>query len=200
MGLALPLLPVSRTAYLGFVFTLGVAVWLVFRGENLGNYGVKAPDNWLRAMAVWLGTVLACLAYSAVLEPILDPLLGPDKAVSLFSEVRGNTVLYLTVLPAIWLFAGVGEEFLYRGFILNRALAVYARFRLGWLFAISTQAALFGIAHLYQGPSGMLGAFVYGLFFGLAFKVAKGTLLPGILAHGTIDTLGFTLLYLGKIH
>lgn len=200
LGLVLPLLPVSRTAYLGFGFTVGVVVWLVSRGENLRNFGIKVPDSWLQPIAVWLGTVFACLIYSVILEPMLDPLLGPDKAISVFSEVRGNTALYLAVLPTIWLFAAVGEEFLYRGFILNRALAICERFRFGWLLANATQAALFGIAHLYQGPSGVLGAFVYGFFFGIAFRAAKGTLLPGILAHGTIDTLGFTLLYLGQLN
>lgn len=199
IGLSLPMLPVSRAAYLGFFYVLLIFGWLKWRNEDLRPLGLVRPDGLVRTAVIWLATVSACLAYSVILDPLLEPLLGADKAVPLFSEVKGNTGLYLMTLPMIWLFAAVGEELLYRGFLFNRARALFAGMPLGWTCALILQAGLFGLAHLYQGMSGVVGAVAYGLLFGLSVRAARGSLVPGMLAHGTIDTLGFTLLYLGKL-
>jgi len=76
------------------------------------------------------------------------------------------------------------EEFLYRGFLLTQLH--------GWLHSliwacIATSAA-FGLAHFYQGWSGMTRAGLLGAL--LAYPVARwGSLYPSMLAHWLIDSV-----------
>lgn len=51
----------------------------------------------------------------------------------------------------------------------------------------------------YQGWTGIVGTEMYGLFYGVATLSFGRNLWPAILAHGLLDTLGFTLLYLGLL-
>jgi membrane protease YdiL (CAAX protease family) len=78
--------------------------------------------------------------------------------------------------------AGVCEEFLYRGFAMG------ALFRVGfpaWAVVILA-AVLFGLAHVYQGRSGILGTFVMGILFGVV-RLAYDTLVPVIMTHTVVD-------------
>lgn len=202
-GTAVPLMPVVKTAYLGFLVTGLVAVWIKLRGEKLSDFGLRWPAKWLRAIGLGLGFFVLILIYAAVLEPLLDsvlaPIFGPDRGAETFGFVRGNLSLYLFALPFIWLFAALGEEFFYRGFLLVRFVQAFGDTRLGWTAALLLQACLFGLGHLYQGWTGVVGVAIYGFVYGLAMRVSGRNLLAPFIAHGLLDTLGFSLLYLGKI-
>lgn len=84
---------------------------------------------------------------------------------------------------AVALTAGICEEVLYRGFLLH-ACAVSAGVRAP--VAISLSVIAFGLAHVYQGWKGALGATVLGGLF-MASYVVTGSLLPGIVLHVLID-------------
>jgi uncharacterized protein len=78
--------------------------------------------------------------------------------------------------------AAVCEEFLYRGF----AIAVLARAYLpAWLIVLGS-AALFGLAHLYQGKSGLLSTATLGLLFGTV-RVLWQSLVPVVAWHLAVD-------------
>jgi membrane protease YdiL (CAAX protease family) len=78
--------------------------------------------------------------------------------------------------------AGLCEEFLYRGF----AMAVFLRWGLPVWIAASASALLFGLAHLYQGKSGLVGTTILGLLFGFV-RAVTGSLVPVILWHAGVD-------------
>jgi CAAX protease family protein len=86
--------------------------------------------------------------------------------------------------------AGLCEEFLYRGFLLAQ-LSAWMHSAL-WALAISS--VIFGFAHVYQGPSGIIRAALLGALLALPV-VRTGSLYPGMLAHATIDAVA--LLWLG---
>ena len=80
--------------------------------------------------------------------------------------------------------AALCEEFLYRGFLLAQ-LSQWLRSGT-WAWAASSLA--FGLAHVYQGWSGMIRAALLGAM--LAYPVIHfGSLYPSMLAHGLIDAL-----------
>ena len=64
-------------------------------------------------------------------------------------------------------------------------------------WAIIGQAAIFALAHRYQGVTGVLVVFVIGLIFGAVFIRCGRNLWPVIAAHGLIDTVAITSVYLG---
>ena len=78
--------------------------------------------------------------------------------------------------------AALSEEFLYRGLLL--AQISQWMHTVAWACAISSLA--FGLAHVYQGWSGIVRASLLGAL--LAYPVIHlGSLYPSMLAHGLID-------------
>ena len=63
--------------------------------------------------------------------------------------------------------------------------------------ALVLQAMIFGLAHAYQGASGILGSALNGLIFGTVTLAARRSIWPAALAHGINNTIGILALYLG---
>lgn len=138
--------------------------------------GLVRPASWPRALGIALLTVIAALAVSAALEPILHAArqqgLAPDAA-----RPPGLSSIIGAALACIAL-AIVGplvEELLFRG-LLTAAF----RQRFGpWRTALLT-AALFALAHVL--PRVIPPVFILGL--ALAFVYERvGSTLPGMLTH-----------------
>jgi CAAX protease family protein len=58
-------------------------------------------------------------------------------------------------------------------------------------------SALFGLAHAYQGVSGMVATGLTGLLFAGVYLATGRNLWAAIIAHGSLDTTGFVLMYFG---
>jgi len=85
---------------------------------------------------------------------------------------------------ALAITAGVCEEFLYRGF----AMAALGRAGVfPWAVVLIT-SLLFGLAHTYQGKSGVLGTMLMGIVFGIARLFFQG-LIPVIVWHAAVDVV-----------
>ncbi len=88
------------------------------------------------------------------------------------------------------------EEFVYRGYLL----AQLSQWLDSGFWGIVLSSVAFGLAHAYQGPSGMLRAGLLGAL--LAYPVFRlGTLYPSMAAHLLIDALALAWLgprFLGK--
>ncbi len=67
-----------------------------------------------------------------------------------------------------------------------------------WLGALAVTSILFGVGHQYQGLSGMITAGVGRFVVGLFYLITGRNLWVSVIAHGTMDTVGFLLLFLGK--
>jgi membrane protease YdiL (CAAX protease family) len=100
----------------------------------------------------------------------------------------------LLVLPFMTFCVGVSEEALFRGFMQTRLAEIYSGKQ-----ALFVQAFLFGIWHFVWhimpfDPIGMTihisSTFALGLVFGYFFELS-GNLIPLILAHGLVDTVGY---------
>lgn len=78
--------------------------------------------------------------------------------------------------------AGVCEEFLYRGF----ALAALSKVGMPTWFVVLLTSLLFGLAHTYQGKSGIAGTSLMGLVFG-TFRVLTESLVPVAVWHAAVD-------------
>jgi uncharacterized protein len=75
------------------------------------------------------------------------------------------------------------EELIYRGF----AQRVFQDWSAGSaVAAIAGSAALFAVAHLYQGPRGVVTTCIVGLLFS-SVRFWTGSLLPTLVAHFITD-------------
>jgi membrane protease YdiL (CAAX protease family) len=80
--------------------------------------------------------------------------------------------------------AGVCEELLYRGWLVN---VLWAASGSVWV-AVVAGAAIFGIGHAYQGLKGILRTAFVGLQLAVLF-VFVGNLIPGQVLHAAVDLL-----------
>jgi hypothetical protein len=125
----------------------------------------------------------------------------PPQDLSLFADLRGNTIKYLVLLiPVSWGTAAFGEELLYRGFINRRLTDAFGGTALASGLALVCQAMLFAMAHAYLGARGMLNAGVLALLAGGCYLACGRWMWPLIIAHGMVDSLAMTVLYLGLAH
>ncbi len=77
--------------------------------------------------------------------------------------------------------AGICEELLFRGYLFW-----YGSQFLPVLWAAALQAVLFGVAHFYQGPRGIVLTGLAGVFFTAAVFVT-GSIWPAMLIHALMD-------------
>ncbi|WP_386068034.1 CPBP family intramembrane glutamic endopeptidase [Tahibacter sp. UC22_41] len=112
--------------------------------------------------------------------------------------IAGNLPMLLGLLAIAWSTAAFGEELLFRGFLLGRLRALLGGGPGFGIVAAFVQALLFGLAHAYQGPTGILVTGLIGLVFGLLYLRLR-VLWPLVIAHGLIDTVGLLALYAGVV-
>lgn len=154
-------------------------------GDARRALGLVAPRSWPRAIGLALLTVVAALAVSALLEPILHSAeqqgLAPDT-----SRPPGSSPIVGAVLACIAL-AIVGpvvEELLFRGLLT----AAFRR-RFGPIRTALLTAALFALAHVL--PRVIPPVFVLGLALALVYE-RIGSTLPGILVHCLYNGIAVT--------
>lgn len=109
-----------------------------------------------------------------------------DSVRVLFQGLIENPLVLAYFLgPVIWI--GVaGFEEMTRAFFLTRTWEVWPTEGSKWTMVLLS-AILFGLVHIYQGPSGAVGNAVIGLLLG-AFFLRVGRILPLIVAHALFDS------------
>jgi len=72
--------------------------------------------------------------------------------------------------------------------------------RTGWAWIVSLFAVHvgFGLAHSYQGITGIIDEGLAGFLFGVVYLRNGRNLSVPIVAHGVGDTIDFLLIFLGK--
>src|SRR5438874_2083296 len=157
--------------------------WLRLRGDSLAAIGLKKVRNWLRSLL--LGVTVAAVLFIAV---YLLERAGFRRDLSVFAPFKGNLELTLYQLGGVIIGAGFGEEYLFRGFLFQRLAMLFGGSKPGWAIACLIQAALFGFAHAYQNPLGMLLTGLIGLIMALVFLATGRNLWVHIIAHTLYDT------------
>ena len=162
------------------------------------SLGFKRPDSWTRIILI----AIAAAAMRLVLgDHVIDPLTShvwpaahlPARA----AEIPGHLGKALQAFGLVWSFAAFGEEFSYRGYLLNRAAEAGGGTTTAFWLAAIASAVLFGYGHYYKGPAGLIDSGIAGLILAAAYLASGRNLWTCILAHGFIDSVGAAVLYLG---
>lgn len=104
-----------------------------------------------------------------------------------FLPVNGTEYLHFLFLCVA---AGVGEEIVYRGFMITYLGELLGTGGPGVVLAVLLlPACSFGLAHYYQGRDAVIKIVAMALLFGY-FYIRTGTLWPLILLHTAIDAVG----------
>lgn len=191
------------TAGIGFAGPIAVVASVLLAtvilhrsGESWRALGLRLPagfGEWLRLPLLVITAMAGTVVVAAVIVP---QLVGPPGGGGSFDFLRGDTLAFLFTLIFVgWGTAAIGEELLFRGFVLDRLDRFLGETRSAIVMAAIVQAAIFGLAHGYQGMAGIVMTGLIGLVMAIVYLLGKRWLLPIILAHGLIDTLSFVQIY-----
>lgn len=190
----LHLIPFNGTP---FLVSYGIIAIFLFR-DRFSEIGFNR--NLKIKTAILLGLIFGVIEQFLSLytiEPLIAKLTGDLPDVSLFKPLIGNLKFLLISLAISWSLAAFGEEFIYRGYLMNRFARIMGDSSIAWIISVFITSALFGLAHIYQGTSGILITGLNGLYYGALFLIFKRNLWVPIFAHGASNTIGFVLIYFG---
>jgi membrane protease YdiL (CAAX protease family) len=124
---------------------------------------------------------------------------GPAESAAITQQPKEFWLFLLDATFVAWVLIGFGEEFVFRGFILNRLLLVTGESSHGLVLASLLQAIWFGAGHASQGLTGMLMTGAVGFVLALVFLTRMNrNLWPLVIAHGTIDSAVLAVNWISK--
>ncbi len=187
--------PVSKTPAL-----LAVA-WasLRLRGVSWRSLGFAPPQLWTRALALGAAAGAAMWALEFfVTQELLVALTGEYPDLHEFDALVGNLPLLLVLLAANFVLAALGEELVWRGYALPRVAGLLGGTRAAWLASLVLVNAGFGLAHLYQGVTGVVETALAGALLGALYLASGRNLVVPMAAHFVSNAIDFAVIYAGR--
>jgi uncharacterized protein len=170
---------------------------LVLRKQGLHTLGLTRPANLTRTLLLSVAFgVLIEVASLVALEPFVERITASPVDVSVLDGIRGNFGALLLFLGLVWIVVVFVEEILFRGFLMTELKKLFGSGGVGLTLNLLLVSTLFGLAHWYQGPTGMVTTGLIGGVLGLMYIRTGFNLWLPILVHGMINTVGLTLIYL----
>jgi len=181
---------------LGALLIVGFTLWL--RGDGPAALGFGFPDAWWRTVLLALGLGVAIQLLSvALVEPWAERWTGEAHDHAIVDGVRGSWRAFGLWMLVVWLLVAPLEEVVFRGFLMTETARLLGTSPWATATNVVLGAAVFGLAHGYQGRSGVLSTGVAGALLGLVFVASGFDLWLAILTHGFIDTVGIALIAAG---
>lgn len=196
------MLPISQL-YAGPASTLSAMVagtlLLRLRGLRWKDLGFGWPDSWLKTGLLTVLTLAVMIGTMGAVGWVVDLFIEDIGTSGRFDHIEGDLIAYLMIMGLVWTHAAFFEELLFRAFVINRASSFLGGDFRAALIAAVFSAVFFGYRHFYyQGWNGALTIGVLGFAMALLYLwFGRRSILPLILAHGIIDTLGMTYRFLG---
>jgi hypothetical protein len=159
--------------------------------------GERRPgvDAWFRdfgaALIFWVMAVIVLAAISTALR-LLHMMQMQKAVVALAPQGVRETALWV----ALSITAGIVEEFVFRGYLLQQFAAIGGR---AWLGVLAS-SLVFGAAHGYEGLGSMIAIVAYGAMF-CALTIQRKSLRAGMMAHAWHDSVtGIALAIVKHLH
>jgi membrane protease YdiL (CAAX protease family) len=181
-----------------------VTIWLGLRarGQTWSDLGLSREHIDLRRIAglvlrsiAVLVFALAAFVAAAVMTANLAPS-GGSADLSGYAYLQGNLPMLLLALAGVYVVSSLGEEVVYRGFLMTRIAEMGQGSKSAWATAVVVSSIVFGAAHFGWGLAGVIQTTAMGLALALSFLVVKRNLWVLVLAHGYLDTFLLVQIYL----
>ena len=186
---------------LGYLMMIFIGAKLLQKqGNSWREIGLRRPASWLKTalfgVAAFVGAVVLFVAVQGIAAGLLNVLgmLPSELDQSRFNPIEGNLPLFVLMVVLAWTTIAFGEELFYRAFLITRMIDLT---KIGRWFSILIAGAIFGVVHFAEGPVGILANASFGILFGWIYVRSSRNLWITIIGHGLINTLRFTLLFIG---
>ncbi len=166
-------------------FAAAIVLWRAYAHQILfARLGLAIPNPALTAI---VSIALAALVLTNQLLSLRRLATHPAEAQGVLPQLALKIFPQDSVERAVFFFVvitvAVCEELIYRGFVQR----VFQDWSGGLiLVGILGSAVMFAVAHLYQGPRGLITTFIVGLLFA-AIREWTGSLLAALIAHFVAD-------------
>ncbi len=185
----------SKTPYL-LLFA-----WISLRARKLRwcDVGLSRFREWKTTFGWGFAAGLLLEGFELfVSQPLLVRWLHKQPDLETFRALNGNLKWTLIAILGAWTLAAFGEEMVYRGYLMNRVADLFNRTRGAWIVSLLAVHVGFGLAHAYQGLTGVIDEGLMGLLLGLIYLRTGRNLSVPIIAHGVGDSIDLILIFLGK--
>ncbi len=176
--------------------TLAVATWrMKVRGVTWKDLGLHNPKNFkktiLVSVLILVSTIISILVFNIIKDQLpflIAPDTSPESAVSKFGDLKGNWLLFFSIMPMV-LVESFLEELLDRGFLMNWFEKLFSKTSFATILAVLFQAAIFGFRHSHDLSERSITVGLIGLVMGTAYMVFGRNLWPLIIAHCALNTM-----------
>lgn len=175
-----------------------VACFYWLSGYSIASAGLgRPPQGWVRCVGQSIPLAAVLYGIEAVtVGPLVRLVSDQPKDLSLFDPIKGDLSMLLLYLAFMWPLAAFGEEFIWRGFLLREIGERAARWSYSSVLALVVSAVLFGSAHAYQGPRGVVEKTLGGLILGAVYVGSgRSSIWLVVLVHGFQNTISFVAIY-----
>ena len=184
-------------AFVVLITSTAAFIILKLRRLSLNDIGFIKRDlnkGFFREV-IYVSVLIFAIQFIGVL--ITTSLFGsPEPGNAVINQPKTLIGFLIDIIFMVWIVTAIGEEFIFRGIILNRLKFIFKDYNIKYsIYLISgIQAIWFGIAHPSQGISGIIVTGLIGFALGIyVLKNSKQGLWPLIIAHGLIDTIVLTI-------
>lgn len=182
---------------IGIVFAIAVIIatlWITHNSPSV--LGFAFPTNWgTTILTALICSVVIYLFTTLVIEPLLQGWTRVSLDYSAFNKAQRDWRQLVLLLTVSWFLAAVLEETIFRGFLITEISSWFHGSLTGIILSILVGSLIFGLAHTYQGRSGVYSTGFVGAILSVMFVVAGYNLWLVIITHGLIDTFGLIFLY-----
>ena len=174
---------------------------LKLRGESLDHFGFSFKKfGWKFAFKTFLQSLLVLvLALCGFIlgSIIMANIIGIPESSDMggYDYLRNNIWMLLLTLAGVYIVSSIGEEVIYRAFLINRISELGLDSKKGRIIAVIISAILFGLAHYTWGPMGVVQTGFMGLALGLSYVHLKKRIWVLIFAHAFMDTILMLQIY-----
>jgi membrane protease YdiL (CAAX protease family) len=174
--------------------TLALLAGWLWAARPLQWIGVTLPEG----TGAWWTLLVCAVGIAFYVQQARSVAASPDVQASLLAQIESQpnvrmvlpaTAREARVFMAVSITAGICEEVLYRGYLLWYLQSL----GLGHGAVVVAMVA-FGLAHVFQGIRGMVGAVVMGAVF-MAVYLLTGSLVAPIVLHATVDLANGLMAY-----
>lgn len=191
-------LAISINSMFGSSFMLyAIAITsLGIRKIEWNNIGFSLKQFTLKSVLIG---ILVAILYFFTDQYLVNPIaskFAPAGLPEIFS-IKGNVSKLIIGLVISWTVAAFFEEIVFRGYLIHRFIDLFGENLMSKISIVVLTGIAFGFVHAYQGLNGAISAAGIGALQAITFFIDKKKLRIPIIAHGTYDTIGFILLYIG---
>lgn len=194
VAVAPPLLP-NLGALICF-FVVFATTLLAWNLKSFSSLGLKKNIKW--GKTILLGLILGFgieLIYQIFINHLIELVTGEPIDLSSLDALRGDMLNSFIMLLIGWGVGGFLEEVTFRGFMITKLREVFGESPVKTFIYLLIAAIPFGLAHMYQGWTGVLSTGSIGFIIALIYVKSKSNLWLAVFTHGFTNTMGITLIY-----